>query len=92
MVTGPEEVEAGDRADFTVAVQVGAPPPELTFHWTVSNGTITSGQGTPSISVDSKSLEGKTIHATVEVGGIDPACGHTASVSTRIIKRRTDRP
>jgi len=38
-----------------------------------------------------KSLEGKTINATVEVGGIDPACSNTASVSTRVIKRRTDR-
>src|SRR6185369_7907152 len=92
VVSAPEEVAAGDPVVFAAAVSVGSPPPELTFHWTVSNGTITSGQGTALISVNSKSLEGKTIDATVEVGGIDPTCNRTASVSTRIIKRQTNRP
>ena len=58
---------------------------KLTFKWTVSAGKITSGQGTPSISVDMSGAWGQSLTATVEVGGFDKACRREASCSTPII-------
>ena len=46
---------------------------EITYTWTVSNATIISGQGTPSITVVAD--PGKTsITAVVSLGGLDPSC------------------
>ena len=87
-VSCPDNAEAGAALTFTANMQVGDPAPKLTFHWTVSAGTIVGGQGTDQIRVDTKNLAGQTITATIEVDGIDPACPRTASCSTPIVPRR----
>ena len=69
-------------------VVVGNPEPVLTYHWTVSAGTTVKGQGTSSIEVHTSNLAGKTVTATVEVGGMDPACSKTASCSTPVTARK----
>jgi hypothetical protein len=56
----------------------------VTYNWSVSAGTISSGQGTSSISVDTAGLGGQTVTATVELGGLDPSCSRTASCTTGI--------
>jgi hypothetical protein len=57
----------------------------VTYNWSVSAGTITSGQGTPTITVDTANLAGQSITATLSVGGADPACsGTTASCTTAV--------
>jgi hypothetical protein len=78
------EVEQGTPATFTAQVGMGTPPVSPTYNWTVSAGTITSGQGTSSITVNTDNLAGQTVTATVELGGLDPSCGRTASCSTPI--------
>jgi hypothetical protein len=80
----------GPAARFTVAVGAGVPSSaKFTFKWTVSGGKITSGQGTPSISVDTRGLEGKSFTATVEVGGFSEGCvNNKASCSTRVSHQR----
>jgi hypothetical protein len=83
-VTCPDYAEEG-TISFTSNVAAGDPQPEFTYHWAVSAGTIVEGQGTNSIKVDTKGLAGKTVTATVEVGGMDSACAKTASCSTPII-------
>jgi len=55
-----------------------------TYNWTVSAGTITSGQGTSTITVSTAGIGGQTVTATVEVGGVDPTCNRTATCSTPI--------
>src|SRR5205823_13125607 len=66
----------------------GTPTVNPTYNWTVSAGTITSGQGTTSITVDTKGLGGQTVTATVEVGGVEPTCtNRTASCSSRVRPR-----
>ena len=70
--------------NFAARVTGDDPSNKLTFNWTVSAGKIISGQGTSSISVDTADIEGKTITATVEVGGIPDGCGNKASCSTPI--------
>jgi hypothetical protein len=83
-VTCPSEVEDGAPVTYTATVNGGTPAVSPTYNWTVSAGTISSGQGTSSITVDTKGTGGQTITATVELGGIDPTCGRTASCSTPV--------
>lgn len=85
-VSCPEIAEPGVAITFTANVTVGTPAPTLTYHWTVSAGSITEGQGTSSITVSPTNLTGKTVTTTVEVDGIDPSCNRTASCSTVIRK------
>ena len=56
----------------------------VTYNWTVSAGTISSGQGTSSITVDTAGLGGQSVTATVELGGLDPSCSRTASCTTSV--------
>lgn len=56
---------------FTATVSGGA---DVTYNWTVSAGSISSGQGTSAISVDTTGLAGQTVTATVTIGGLDPNC------------------
>ncbi|MEQ1921338.1 MAG: hypothetical protein ABL952_02405 [Pyrinomonadaceae bacterium] len=46
----------------------------VTYNWSVSAGTISSGQGTSSISVDTTGLAGQNVTATVQIGGVDASC------------------
>ena len=74
-VTSPAGITApGDAMTFTANV-TGGTAPNLTYNWTVSAGTIESGQGTPSITVrTNRDMANTTVTATVDVGGQDPAC------------------
>ena len=47
-------------------------------------GTITSGQGTPTITVDTAGIGGQTVTASVDVGGYPPTCATTAPCSTQV--------
>ena len=74
-VTGPAGItEPGQTMTFTANV-TGGTASNLTYNWTVSAGTIESGQGTPSITVrTTREMANSNVTATVEVGGQDPAC------------------
>ncbi|PYS38592.1 MAG: hypothetical protein DMF71_16580 [Acidobacteria bacterium] len=78
-VSCPDSAQPGP-VTFTANVSGG--PGTQTYNWSVSAGTITTGQGTSSITVDARG--GQTITATVELGGLDPNCGRTASCTTQI--------
>jgi hypothetical protein len=47
----PDAVDQGTPITFTVGGNLTATPAISGYNWTVSAGTITSGQGTPSITV-----------------------------------------
>ena len=81
--TCPDAVDQGTPITFTANVGPGTPPAS-TYNWTVSAGTITSGQGTTSITVSTDNLGGQSVTATLEVGGVDPSCGKTTSCTTPI--------
>jgi len=83
-VTCPSDVDAGQPATFTATFTQGTPTVSETYNWTVSAGTITSGQGTSSITVDTTGASGGSITATVEVGGVDPTCNRTASCTVQV--------
>jgi hypothetical protein len=80
-VSCPSDVKVGEPITFTASVSGDA---SVTYNWSVSAGTISSGQGTSSITVDTAGLGGQTVTATVELGGLDPSCSKTASCSTGV--------
>ncbi len=83
-VSCPSDVEPGQPITFTASVSNDSGL-SLTYNWSVSAGTISSGQGTSTIQVDTTGLAGQTVTATVSLGGADPSCtGTTASCSTTV--------
>lgn len=68
-------------ARFSADVIGGDPAAKITYHWTVSAGTIIGGQGTFAIIVDQSRLSGQSLTATVEIGGFDSSCQTIASCS-----------
>src|SRR6185369_14769389 len=78
-------VEAGTPVTYTARVDGG--PGTQTYKWSVSAGTITGGQDTSAITVDTTGLDGQSITATVELSGIDPSCPRTAACTVTINKR-----
>lgn len=74
----------GQAITFTANVTNAPAGVTLTYNWTVSAGTITSGQGTSSITVDTTGQAGQSITATVEVGGLDASCMRTASCTSPV--------
>jgi hypothetical protein len=80
-VSCPSDVDQGSPITFTAAVNGG---PNVTYNWSVSAGTISSGQGTSSITVDTATLGGQSVTATVELSGLDPSCSRTASCTTGV--------
>lgn len=74
-ISGPAGItNPGDPMTFTANV-AGGTQTNITYNWTVSAGTITTGQGTPSISVDTTGLAGQSVTATLNIGGTDASCG-----------------
>lgn len=52
---------------------------DVTFNWTVKNGTIQSGQGTSRIQVRPVKYFAEPVEATLRVGGLPPSCPATFS-------------
>ncbi|NOT52426.1 MAG: hypothetical protein HOP10_14240 [Chitinophagaceae bacterium] len=78
------EIPAGDT--LTIVAVTKNTPASVTYNWTISNGTIISGQGTAMIKVNTAGLpEGAFITATLELGGIPKSCTNTASASSEVI-------
>jgi hypothetical protein len=84
-----EPAQAGSPITFTADVAGG--PGNQTYNWSVSAGTISSGQGSSSITVDTTNLAGQSVTATVELGGLDPNCNKTASCTASVAPRNVSR-
>jgi hypothetical protein len=72
----PGMVEVGDPARYGVRFQGSVDPASFTYHWEVSRGEITSGQGTDTVVVKQPD---DAFTATVEVFGLPTGCPATAS-------------
>lgn len=81
-VSGPSGLtDPGKQMTFTANASGGSQP-SLTYNWAVSAGTISSGQGTPSITVDTtRDMRNTSVTATVTIGGTDPACSCQTTAS-----------
>jgi hypothetical protein len=79
-VSGPGgTTNPGDTMTFTANVSGAG---DMTYDWSVSSGTIVSGQGTRSITVQTtREMAGSNVTATVNLGGVAPDCGCTTTAS-----------
>lgn len=88
----PDTVDGGATLTFTVNVSGGDPNVTPTYNWTVSAGSIASGQGTSTIEVETKEVVPEaTITATVDVGGFDRSCSTSSSCTTSVLKKPASR-
>ncbi|HEV7643182.1 MAG TPA: hypothetical protein VGO50_04500 [Pyrinomonadaceae bacterium] len=54
---------------------------KLRYRWTLLNGEIIEGQGTPEIKVDTLGYQGEKIKATVTISGLPKRCRNRASAT-----------
>jgi hypothetical protein len=94
-MTCPDTGYTNDKLLFTANIKGGDPNVKPTFNWTVSAGTIESGQGTSTIDVSTKGLsDNQSVTATVEVGGFSRDCGYgqvIASCTSSVMKKPESR-
>src|SRR5438105_5187087 len=86
-VSCPESATENAPVTFTANVSGGTPEITPNFNWTISAGHIISGQGTPSITVDTTGMAGQTIRATLDVGGFGMPCPASCAVSIPITNK-----
>ena len=82
-VSCPDSVRGGEPVTFAASIENAPAGAKLTYHWVVSAGIISSGQGTSSVTVDTTGETGMTT-ATVEVGGLPESCPESASCTSAI--------
>jgi hypothetical protein len=84
---GPDRIQEGDLVTFA-AINSGTAPIPLRYAWRVSSGRVTSGLGTPTITVDSTGIAGQTIMAELDVNDdtYDNKCRQVISVPTEVTK------
>jgi len=82
-IDGPSEVEQGTPMVFKAKITGMIHPTKPEFKWKLSAGTITTGQGTEEIVVDSTGLGGQVVTATVELSGVPQGC-KAASRATQV--------
>ncbi len=84
-VSCPDTVSPGEEVEFNAAVDAAAAAVKFTYKWELSAGSITAGQGAPTIKADTTGLSGgQTVTATVEVAGLAAGCERKASCTTAL--------
>lgn len=81
------EVKQGQSLTLTIKVTGGDPNVTPTYNWAISDGIISSGQGTSKIEIDTAEVQGATVTATVEIGGMDRVCSVVQSHTVAVIKK-----
>ncbi len=81
-ISCPDTVRVGESITYRANVTNLATTITPTYQWTVSAGRIISGQGTPSITVDTTGIAGQPINARLSVGGFNMDC--SAQCTTQI--------
>lgn len=84
VVSCPDVVRHGEPVTFNASVEGAPADAKLTYKWVVSAGTITGGQGTGAVTVDTAGLAGSTVTATVEVGGLPESCPVSTSCTSAV--------
>jgi hypothetical protein len=67
IVCSEAPIKTGEKADFSAKLSPSLA--SASYNWTVSNGTITKGQGTSAIEVETSNVVGE-ITATVTIGNV----------------------
>ncbi len=96
-VDGPASVMEGDLATFTarnIAAISSIEEADLSYDWRVQNGTVTSGFGTESITVDTTGLGGRTllVELVVTDGVYDASCRQRIAIDTEVRRFPKEKP
>ncbi|MDH3529137.1 MAG: hypothetical protein OEQ28_06200 [Acidobacteriota bacterium] len=98
-VDGPESVTEGDLVTFVarnVAAVTAIEASALNYAWRVSPSTarITSGLGTPAITVDTSGLGNRTLMVELDVtdGVYDASCRQRISIDTEVVRPPDPQP
>jgi len=83
-IDGPSEVDASMPIQFKVKITGMNHIAKPEFKWFVSLGTITMGQGTDEITIDTTGLAGMVLTATVALSGVPLGCTGEASITTQV--------
>ena len=88
----PGAITLGQPVTFTANVSGGSSNVTPIYNWKISVGTITSGQGTSSITVDTTGLAGQSITATLQMGGYNLDCSASCitQIPVRVVNRKFD--
>ncbi len=86
-VSCPDAASENAPLTFTATVSGGSANITPNYNWTVSAGRIISGQGTPTITVDTKGLAGQTIRANLDVTGYGTPCPASCASSIPIMNK-----
>ena len=78
-IDGPSEVEANTQVVFKVKITGPIHTTKPEFQWIASVGTISAGQGTNEITLDTFGLGGQAVTVTVGLSGAPPGCKGAAS-------------
>jgi hypothetical protein len=92
-ISCPTAVAVDQPLTFTSKYTGGTAGITPVYNWTVSAGTIFSGQGTDTIKVDTTGMAGQTIRASLSMGGYNLECAADCAVTIpipKIISRRFD--
>lgn len=82
VISCPDTVRVGEPITYRASVTNLATGITPVYEWTVSAGRITSGQGTPTITVDTTGIAGQPINARLSIGGFNLDC--SAQCTTQI--------
>lgn len=86
-ISCPTSVAIDQPLTFTSRYSGGIPANVTpVYNWTVSAGTIISGQGTDTIRVDTVGLAGQTVRASLSMGGYNLECSAECAVSMPLPK------
>jgi hypothetical protein len=78
----PTYIATGEPLTFSSRYNGGVPANvNPKYNWTVSAGTIMSGQGTDTIRVDTTGLAGQTVRASLSMGGYNLDCSADCAIS-----------
>lgn len=83
-IEGPAKVAQGQPLLFKVKINGVSHSTKTELRWKLSAGTITAGQGTDEISIDTAGLAGNDVIATVELSGVPLGCNGSASKTTQV--------
>lgn len=70
-ISCPDTVDIDKPITFSANIAGGSDSVKKVYRWTVSAGTIVSGEGTSVITVDTKGLAGQSVVATLTMPGYD---------------------
>ncbi len=87
-ISGGAPVDVGEQVTFAVVSNSGTENLTVQYEWSVSSGIIISGQGTPTITIDTTDIpSGTSFTVKVKVTGLPENCKNIAEDTGAVIPR-----